>query len=262
MSHPLDGPWLKVERAKFHLECLDDAASEFLATNPYRTYIEVDREQSQKLLWIEVTRDPPSSLALILGDCIHNLRSALDHFAWQCALLKGNPRRECQFPIFLNEAEYLGKPGRRRSGVSMLREVKVPEAIALIEGVQPYHKGPAFRQLTGLWIIDVLSNVDKHRLMPVVMLYSRVMGSRGNSQIGVNFGPYQGKRVLAFGALDVPDEELQVDISPGATIAIPWGNDIPPIAEGILLALEKRCIPAVEKLLRESVSLGIFPPWS
>jgi hypothetical protein len=263
MPHPLDGPWHKVQRAKFHLECLDNAATDFIAKKPYRTYIEVDREHAQKVLWIEV-EDPHADFALILGDCIHNLRSALDHFAWQCGLLKGKPGKECQFPIFLDEDEFLHgralRDGKRgRSGMYMLRAVKVPAAIELIKSVQPYNKVTAVRRTTGLSVINTLSNVDKHRLMPVMLLYSRFLGGYGTAKIAVNFGPYQGKAPLAAAPLDVADEELQLDPRVGATVSVLPSDGIPRLSQGIIKTLEDRCIPAVEALLRSSVELGVFP---
>jgi hypothetical protein len=40
----------------------------------------------KKVLYCEVLRKPPSSLSLIIGDCLHNLRSALDSLVFELAL--------------------------------------------------------------------------------------------------------------------------------------------------------------------------------
>ena len=81
MAHPLDGPWHKVERAKFHLHCLDDAARDFVAKQPYRTHIELDLEHSKKVLWVEVDEPPLVELEdgriRVLAMC-----SALSPSAW------------------------------------------------------------------------------------------------------------------------------------------------------------------------------------
>ena len=170
MAHPLDGPFAKLERAKLHLESLENAADDWIAQKPFRIYIEVDLDNAWKAVRIEA-EEPPTDLALMLGDCIQNLRSALDHFAWQCGLLKGTPDRECQFPIFSDEDKFL------QSGMGMLRSVKVAEAIGLIKSVQPYNKVPAVRSRTGLSLIKTLSNIDKHRLMPIVLLSLSFLGT-------------------------------------------------------------------------------------
>jgi hypothetical protein len=190
----------------------------------------------------------------MLGDCIHNLRSALDHFAWQCGLLKGTPNRECQFPIFSDEDQFL------QSGMGMLHSVKVPEAVDLIKSVQPYKKIAAVRAGTGLSLIKTLSNIDKHRLMPVVLLSLRFLGTYADIPLkAVNFGPYRGTDVLAVAPLDAPDEHLQLDPGSGATVTVLANDEIPRLDQGIIKALQDKCIPSVEAILRRSVELGIFP---
>jgi hypothetical protein len=53
--------------------------------------------------WVErfqVVREPPLRLGVMFGDCVQNLRSALDHLAWQVTLLDGGtPGDSTQFPI-------------------------------------------------------------------------------------------------------------------------------------------------------------------
>jgi len=50
---------------------------------------------------------PPEDLALIAGDAIHNLRSALDHIAWELvAAGSSEPNHRTQFPVGKTQASY------------------------------------------------------------------------------------------------------------------------------------------------------------
>jgi hypothetical protein len=52
-------------------------------------------------------RSPPLRLGVILGDMVHNLRSALDHLVWQAVLRNGGrPNRSHQFPICDDEKDW------------------------------------------------------------------------------------------------------------------------------------------------------------
>jgi hypothetical protein len=241
MSHPLEGPWAKADRARVHLEALDDAIAKFIAGKPYTTTREIDAKATQRVIWIEV-RDPPTECSVLAGDCVHNMRSSLDHLAWQLAIVSGgNPGRECQFPIFTNKDEFehgrLLPGGRRgRAGRSMIREGKSSDAVRLIEDVQPYKYGmPAW---SGLAMIETLSNIDKHRLLIKARLYAEAI-TPGKAECAVNFGPYEGRMQLAVCPLSTPDEEFDANVGTHITVAF-GGGQIPRLAEGLTRVLEGR----------------------
>lgn len=91
------------------------------------------------------------------GDVIHNLRSALDHLAWELAKWKtGLPQKpnKCCFPIGWSFDNYKDiKQGGAIAGMS-------PEAKKAIDDLRPY-KGPDGNE--PLWRIHYLDIVDKHR---------------------------------------------------------------------------------------------------
>ena len=88
MSEPLDSVWLKVIRAKEHLDALYAEILEFLRTDPqpYAIQPEHNREGSEYVFHFKVNREPPTEWSVAVGDVTYNLRSALDHLAWQLAL--------------------------------------------------------------------------------------------------------------------------------------------------------------------------------
>jgi len=76
------GHWLKFERAREHIEALEDAAEAWLDTDAYTIVRDVDPQSGLTVRRAKITESPPYSLGLIAGDAIHNLRAALDHVVY------------------------------------------------------------------------------------------------------------------------------------------------------------------------------------
>jgi hypothetical protein len=176
----LEGVELKLERAKDHFEALAKSITAFLRDpDTYSVVLQVNKER-RPVLVMEDIKEPRPEWDVLIGDCVHNLRSALDHLAFQ--LMVGNTvasqQREfvnsSEFPIFLSGVKFhkLQRKGSRRgqpmndSGLHKIRGVS-GAARTIIEGLQPYHrrKNPGTRRL---WELRELSNTDKHRLFPLV----------------------------------------------------------------------------------------------
>jgi hypothetical protein len=161
---------IKIERAKKHLHDLEVEVRSFLDSQPYRIGIKRDPQTRRPVYYLLSVQDTPLSIAAITGDVIQNLRSALDHLAYQLAIIgpggKGSLRR-IYFPISKNEADYKTQKSSKVRGMR-------PDAIKAIDALKPYRGGNDM-----LWHLHELNNVDKHRLLITV-------GSAYNS---VNVGP-------------------------------------------------------------------------
>ena len=111
--------------------------------------------------------DPPpvfDSLVAVLGDCIHNLRSALDHLAYQLVVASGsNPNPNVLFPVSHDEFKIDRTTGTPRPAVDL---PVIQEICDLIDSVQPYHDTSIGRRLATLHNLDV---VDKHRTQVVTV---------------------------------------------------------------------------------------------
>jgi hypothetical protein len=96
----------------------------------------------------------PVEIALIAGDAIQNLVSALDHLAYQLVMVGSNDnppnRKWIYFPIADDAAKYESKKLIRIEGA---RE----SAIKAIDALKPY-KGGNDR----LWALYRLNSIDKH----------------------------------------------------------------------------------------------------
>jgi hypothetical protein len=173
----LKGPRLKLDRAKSHLDDLVEAIKRFYETDPYDGVVK-DNPETQRREFTVTQADPlPDELALISGDVIHNLRSALDHLIWQLIIANGGkPNENAAFPIWRSESKFKSSRPGYAKGVSK-------QALDLLYGLKPYKGGN-----DALWRIHKLDIVDKHRLLlTVAMRHESVildLGGMANKLLG------------------------------------------------------------------------------
>ncbi len=110
---------------------------------------------------------PDIRLSTIVGELVHDLRSTLDHLAWQLVDENGgNPDEDTYWPILKTppktEAKGVGAASKVSGGVSS-------EAATLIERHQPYWPGldPDTAEHQPLHLLHRLSIHDKHPHIPV-----------------------------------------------------------------------------------------------
>lgn len=162
---PLYGVWMKLDRARFHLELLDQAISQFATRiesgDAYQVSIEYEPEARQHIFRLRVLEEPPSiPWGIIAGDAIHNLRSALDHFVEQMTIRhSGGPMTQTAFPIFDDAGKF------RDNGRRMIRGCS-PAVRKAIADMQPYHRSDPTTD--PLWKLHDLWNMDKHRVVAIV----------------------------------------------------------------------------------------------
>ncbi len=98
---------LKLGRASYHLNSLDAKVREWRERETYRFVLHLDRESGKQFVSIAFTEPVPAEFRLIIGDCLHNLRSALDNLAYKLAVSHHGSSplpepfdRRSEFPIF------------------------------------------------------------------------------------------------------------------------------------------------------------------
>jgi hypothetical protein len=237
---------LKIERAKEHIVNLKSEIGLFIATRPYEITPQRD-PQSRRLLYVLTAfREPPERLALIAGDVIQNLRSALDHMAY--LLFIGSPgfdEKLSSFPVGQTAVKYKSEALGKIKG---FRE----QAINAISAVEPYGGGKG----EILWRLHKLNIVDKHRLL--ITVSGRYGGFATNSLIDRMFedagiqSPFESippilVRVtsefsqLKIGAVlfsDLPDAKVNKNMQFGFEIALNElgifeGKSLVPTLQGI-----------------------------
>jgi hypothetical protein len=149
----------KLERADKHVRDLALALESFLKTDPYKVGAKFDPKHRAPYYYLTEVADTPFEIALIVGDAIHNLRSALDQVAMQLWIDGGSVGKvnAVSFPIFNSATKYASEGPGKIQGAR-------PVAIKVIDAIEPYKGGSG----EILWFLHELNNVDKHRLLIVV----------------------------------------------------------------------------------------------
>ena len=92
---------MKLDRAKQRMKELEEALQSFYATNPFKFSGKADLQAGKVVYAMDSVKDAPDEASLIAGEIIQNLRSALDHLAYQLFLRAGGtgPGRIFTFPL-------------------------------------------------------------------------------------------------------------------------------------------------------------------
>jgi hypothetical protein len=98
---------LKLERAIRHFKETRDLLTAYKNPRPYT--IRRDENPNTGLsFWIILNRKPPDGIALAAGDCVHNLRSALDHIVYElsCHNRQVSHVGSTAFPIYVDAKDW------------------------------------------------------------------------------------------------------------------------------------------------------------
>ncbi len=172
----------KIDRAKEHLQVLEQEIAAFLRPDAYEIVCEFDDQQhiggwNRALVRQRVVFQkgiPLMRWGTVVGDVIHNLRGALDNAVYGISFsrdpIEFRDDKTTEFPICATPKLYNAARGSQRPPHHGIRGL-CPDAKAIIEGLQPYHRGNL--KDDWLWILRELSNIDKHRRIHVTVRYAR-----------------------------------------------------------------------------------------
>jgi hypothetical protein len=163
---------------------LSEAVAAFEAEQPWAVDVEPGGGRGKWVHRFRMTRSIPTDLAAIVGDAVHDMRSALDHVAHELARmhlgrLSSDQESATEFTSYTNEAEfeqYLSRGVRRGQGATR-RDLSGPRGVAALKSIQPFAfaseaaaLGVDVRDDPGLakdmdvpYRLGVLWNLDKHR---------------------------------------------------------------------------------------------------
>jgi hypothetical protein len=167
-----DSWWLKFKRAQQHMVDIRREARRYADSHPYDIVpIRQPRPQENPPRFrLRITQQPDPCIAIMLGDFIHNLRSALDHVV-VAASSPRSTRKNASFPISTEDlwakdsnGEYVVCDEERRE--SFLRAIAGLNHVAkaTVIACQPYHV-PEQASDNILTLLSRLENADKHREM-------------------------------------------------------------------------------------------------
>ncbi len=172
---PFASALVKIARAEKHIESLKSEITAFLAEENYEVRQNFDTETGRKTAIFHVLREVPIGWAVIFGEILHNLRSALDHIITDLTVSEsGHPLEQTEFPIFEDEVAFFalrtkgshsGQP-TPNSGSFRIRGVS-PAARAVIQSLQPFEFAKVGK-ISSLLILRNLNIIDKHRTLNIV----------------------------------------------------------------------------------------------
>ena len=230
----IHGIRLKIEWAKKHIRYLDTAIQAFVLNKPYSLGAKPHPVAAieHTTLYVAEVKPVPDEISLIVGDAIHNLRSALDHLMWQLVEAGGGtPDRNTYFPICESAQQYASAMGNRE-----IQKI-TPDARNIIASVQPY---VTFDQT--LWLIHQLDIFDKHRLLLTVVAAMDKWGVDAAKGITMWFDGYRYiPLVVGYEITNLPtstyERQTHEDFKLGLEIA--FGESEIPEGELVLYTLNK-----------------------
>lgn len=165
----LDGPLSKLDRAAEDIQMFNDAVKSWLDINPVRMVnqnLSIDKTRYIYRFEIEAM---PIFISVMATDALHNMRSALDHLAYELMMLTPVAERpdgwakKIEFPIFMS----IEKDSIRKQIVNEL--AYFPEDTReVIKGLQPFNATlPVRPEFHRLWILHQLSKLDSNRIVNV-----------------------------------------------------------------------------------------------
>ena len=227
MAHPLDGVGLNCDRARDHLDTLEREFDAF-EHDAYRFRHDVERVGREHVYRVTALQKTRPEWGPVIGDCLHNAASALDHLANQLAILHtgtlpADLARDTHFPIY-------GTPREFWDNLQKLRGIG-PDQVAPLERLQPYY-GRFGAENDSLMILKGLSNVDKHRALHTTgYRFGGTYQCDLESLVETAFpeGRLELGSELARFTFDPPDPEM--DVEPSFVVRIAFGDT--PIADGV-----------------------------
>lgn len=155
----------KIDRADDYFKQIDSAIKGFLSAELEAHQSPIPRykkaEGHQLAITTPVTKPLDPLLPLIVGDCIHNLRSALDHLAFQLAVMNNagtEAERKIASPICEDGSDF------KKFARHKVKPFVGKEAFAALQELQPYETVNPAKDAV-LWVLSELDNIDKHRLL-------------------------------------------------------------------------------------------------
>jgi hypothetical protein len=172
MIAPFEASRVKLNRAAKHLAELEAVVAAYLAEKPVRIIVEpfpggVGEKFGTRAWLARIQKSVPLDFSAIIGDVVHNLRSALDLLACDLVRLAGKSAKSVYFP-FCNDIADLSPTIKKRKLHHAGSEI-----VAVIRSLKPYRGGNVpLRQLHDM---DV---ADKHQaLLPVIGAATVPLGS-------------------------------------------------------------------------------------
>jgi len=193
----------------------------FLRDKPYRVRCKLECNGAEYACYLTQHTPVPSRVSLMVGDCIHNLRSVLDNLIWTLTECNGNaapktippfgdPWRTIAFPLRSKpfpKTDFQTGAHERLWGIA-------PGAKDLVEWLQPYKRSDE-TLAAALAYLEEFANMSKHRFLPLALgepfLLAKSLRDFPPATNRFNPGPLGDGAEIARMAFATPQREVKVD---------------------------------------------------
>jgi hypothetical protein len=267
----------KLKRAEHHLGKLKTLTEGSGVANLVTTWTDRDRKGRVRVRVKEVREIPPEWHVRI-GECVHDMRSALDHLAYGLNIIgsRQDPppnHGQSAFPIYSDRITFRRGSSRGRKAEPLIRFFPWGARTA-VESLQPY-RGRKRDPITNQRLADLteLANIDKHRRFPITAVAPKTLPIPGLIEGYPCVAYSTWNRLLKPNAtiifFEVPGlprsvKHPQVDFTFKATVALVGALGNPPIPllvphepvvftlESIMTVIRDRVLPAMGQFVPES----------
>jgi hypothetical protein len=157
-----------------HLASIKSTVAQDAATYGDRFTVKADGKETIDLL------EPTPLISMLAGELIYQLRSALDHLAFDLVQMNrsgiafpANWEENCMFPIWTNPLKPGQKPPLPYGTFKRLPGIPI-DVHTIIERVQPYYPAGTGAINTSLKLLNNLSNIDKHRRFALTVTRAQI----------------------------------------------------------------------------------------
>lgn len=263
MHQPLDAIRAKVERGEQHTNAVREELRRTFDSDPpgigFREY--ADLETQEWVLTITEVDDLPLKVGVLIGDALHNFRSALDQMVFELAFIdtKGREMEKTAFPCSttLDNWRSTYVQNTLLAGLSKTHRT-------VIQRLQPYRRWewPDLPPMHPFALLNDLSNDDKHRLVQPTLVFP-VSIEFDIPHVGqdchVRDGPIGGESVIGRPAevgadliripIEITGPNPHMEVKTDAQAQVCFRNGIP--ADGLVDQVAKLTRLAVETVAPE-----------
>jgi hypothetical protein len=259
MPLPDSLPWMegadsKINRAQEHLDAFAEEGRAFLKTSE-RLIVPKKDAESTWLVYAAKDPYPPVRLSAIMGDCIANMRSALDNLVCGLARTK-KPRCRyvgIRFPIY-------GKPELwQENWKSDLKGVPA-SARAIIKRLQPCFRPDGLADKDPLLVLNQLSNMDKHRAILLTTIHDHHVRFVVHAKDGTEHFAFIPEPIRGGDIATIPLDILPNDLSPNTHVQS-YGASVISFHEGPLFGESSayEVLLTCLEYIKDSVIPGLKP---
>jgi hypothetical protein len=240
---------LKVHRAEEHINDLQRQIAAYLATKPIR-FVR-DPNFGPAGVGLQFNRSIPKGFSLIIGDAVHNLRSALDHAVWEMIGSNAKSPETVQYP-FPREGGPTDDQSFHQTIVGRQLQLAGPKVVDAVKRLNARPNGNAI--LYGVHLLDIR---DKHKLVVATAnsFDTFLVGAVANGgSLGIIYDTSHLSTEQLIALAKVSDDEAQAQL--GHTICFAQGQ--PFAHQDVTLALHDMVAHVTTAL--DDLAVAFFPP--